>query len=204
LIALAGLFAVSLAAFYGLYSSAGDPMERDLFPVSPFLAIAWAWAIGQLVARPVVGSAALAGVLALAVAANAQLYESGDAQMRFEVVRWVDANVPDDVWVGAEQTGALGFFHDRTVSLDGAVNPAALAARRRGALIDYIVAKRLPYIADWAGAIRFMREPRLAERYEVLVHDPDRNLCVLKLDSGEADAPERRDGPPDSADDQRG
>ena len=165
-------------------------MERYLYPVSPFLAIAWAWALVALLARAEarvhawLAQAALAGVLALALAGNAHSYANGAAHAHFQVVRWVDANVPDDVWVGARQSGTLGFFHDRTLGLDG----------KRGALVDYILAKRPPYIADRADAVDLMREPRLAARYEVLVHDTEQNLDVLRWKSdsgsGEPDAPE--------------
>ena len=92
------------------------------------------------------------------------------------------------------------------MSLDGAVNPEALEARKRGALVDYVVAKRLPYIIDRAGAVDFMREPRIAARYEILVHDTNRDLRVLRLEkrtdgSGESDAPEGSERPADAAHD---
>jgi hypothetical protein len=135
--------------------------------------------------RAQLGGAALAGAFALALAGNMQLYAQGDSHAHFQVVRWVDANVPDDVWVGADRASTLGFFHDRTLNLD------VPAARKRAAQVEYIV--------DWAGDVDLMREPRLAAHYEVLVHDTGQNLGVLKRkpppppnddDSGESDAPE--------------
>ena len=204
LIALAAFLTLSLSAFYGLCSSAGESMERYLHPASPFLALPWAWgalALGERLSAnrlTWLAHAGAAGVLALAVAGSVDAYRGGNAHVHFQVVRWVDANVPEDVWVGAGQTGTLGFFHDRTLSFDGTVSPEALEARKRGELASYIVKKRVPYIADWVGAIDFMREPAIRARYEVLVNDPERNLAVLRLrrapraepESGQTDTPE--------------
>ena len=80
-------------------------------------------------------------------------------------VRWVDANVPDDVWVGARQTGTLGFFHDRTLGLDGQRGRAA-----RAALVDVHRPPTGPARSTSCAS------RALAARYEVLVYDPDQNL----------------------------
>jgi hypothetical protein len=206
LVALAAFFTVSLGAFYGLYFGAGYFMERYLYPASPFLALAWGWAVVELCARRSARGlgwqslALSAGALALSTAGAVHAYRAGDSHMHFQVVRWVEANVPADVWVGAGQTGTLGFFHDRTINFDGKVNPEALEARKRGELVEYIAKKRLPYIADWVGAVDFMREPPIRARYEILVNDPEQNLGVLRLRKpAEADAPEGRQPPADPA-----
>jgi hypothetical protein len=187
LIALAAFFTVSLSAFYGLYFGAGYFMERYLYPASPFLALAWAWAAITLGARIAsrrltwLGHAGAAGAFALSALGSVHAYRNGNAHMHFQVVRWVEANVKPEEWVGAGQTGTLGFFHDRTLNFDGKVNPEALEARKRGELIGYIVKTRVPYIADWVGAVDFMREAPIRARYEILVNDPEQNLGVLRL-----------------------
>jgi hypothetical protein len=99
----------------------------------------------------------------------------------------VNANVPNDVWVGAPQSGTLGYFHDRTLNLDGKVNPLALEAlkeRRRG---EYIVESNAEYLVDWESLAwplpaKFLTigDPVVARAFEVVVDDPSLNLAVLR------------------------
>jgi len=192
LLGLATLFALSLAAFHGLRPHGVDLLERELFPVSPFLAIGWGWAAVALVARrearlrAVLARGALVGAVALAVAGNLQRYRSAAEGTPIPVVRWVETNVPDDVWVGARRAGALGFFHDRTVSLDGAS-------------ADRVVKKQLSFIVGPADAVDFLRDPRLAARYELLVHDPGRDVAVLHLKPPAPPKPPEEEAPDDDA-----
>ena len=93
-------------------------------------------------------------------------------------MEWVAENVDDEEWVGAVQTGTLGFFHDRTVNLDGKVNPAALEAREQDKIPEYVVRSDIAYVADWAGLAEW--EELLAPHFELIVHDEVRNLAVLR------------------------
>ena len=105
--------------------------------------------------------------------------EQGHAQ----VVRWVDENVPPAAWVGAVQTGTLGYWHDRTVNLDGKVNPEALEARRRdGHVLGYVTQSRIDYIVDWAGVAGWIDHPEggFAEAFELVLRDPEANLSVMR------------------------
>jgi hypothetical protein len=106
-------------------------------------------------------------------------------------VRWVSDHLARDVWVGAPQSGTLGYFHDRTINLDGKVNPLALAARRNNRLFHYIVDDTpIEYIADWYGLARWVDRPEtvheerdvelLKRHFSILVREPERNLVVLK------------------------
>jgi hypothetical protein len=91
----------------------------------------------------------------------------------------VQKNVPDDTWVGATQTGTLGFYHDRTINLDGKVNPAAYYAAAEDRAPAYIASTQVRYLADWGGILHWMHEPEIRAEFEVLVDDPERNLGVL-------------------------
>jgi hypothetical protein len=93
----------------------------------------------------------------------------------------VEENVPDDAWVGAIQSGTLGYFHDRTLNLDGKVNPEALRARAEGRIPAYIVERDVAYLADWVGITAWAEfYPEVRERFEVVVADPERNLGALR------------------------
>jgi hypothetical protein len=130
-----------------------------------------------------VAVAALVAMLGL----NTRDYAKGKTHMHFQVVEWVDANVPKDAWVAATQTGTLGYFHDRTINLDGKVNPEALRARlspgQPDGIPQYILDKKVAYLADWAGITTWMKRPLIAGHFELVVNDPTRGeygLGVLK------------------------
>ena len=178
--ALIAAYAVGLLVYYGLFFGAGHFMSRYLFPLSPFLAVlAVGWAAPRLPARAAPVAALVA--LVLVGALNARVYRGGDHHEHFQVVSWIEQNVPERVWVGAVQTGTIGFFHDRTINLDGKVNPAAMEARRVHKIPEYVADSGIQYLADWRGITRWMEHhPALQETFHVAVHDPERNLGVLR------------------------
>ena len=104
----------------------------------------------------------------------------GLCRLHSHVVDWVTANVPDDVWVGAVQTGTLGYYHDRTMNLDGKVDPFAFAARAQNRIHEYVVYRDVAYIVDWAGIAEWAERPEFAVNYDLIVNDPVRNLAVLR------------------------
>jgi hypothetical protein len=115
---LAAGFGAALVVFYGLFFGAGHFMSRYLFPISPFLALlTTAAALHAVRLRPRLAGVASVAVLVLVAGLQARVYLGGSAHEHFQVVGWVEANVPDATWVGAVQTGTLGFFHDRTINL---------------------------------------------------------------------------------------
>jgi len=92
--------------------------------------------------------------------------------------------VNEDQWVGAVQTGTLGYFHDRTINLDGKVNPAALRElQRTGDVRPYVVHETpIDYVADWS-AIAGWVVPAGSDfdrAFEVVVADAAANLGVLQ------------------------
>ncbi len=82
----------------------------------------------------------------------------------------------------------MGYFHDRTINLDGKVNPEALIARQQGGnqLAQYIVNKnidsqRIEYIIDGVFLIkRIEKYPLVNQNFHLIVNDPQQNLAVLK------------------------
>ncbi|WP_101067666.1 hypothetical protein [Roseovarius salinarum] len=181
-----GLYGVAIAFYYGALFGAPHFLSRYLAPLGPLLiiaAITVALTLFERVSRhgPAITGALSAASLVLCIALLGVKLAGGLKQGHFQVVEWVDENVPDDVWVGAVQTGTLGYWHDRTINLDGKVNPEALAAiKAQGSVLDYVVDSPITYLADWSGIAGWVDNPRFAEAFELLVMDEDRNLGVLR------------------------
>ena len=183
------LYGAMIVAYYGLYFGAGHFLSRYFAPLGPLLITAAVFVALDLAARlPWHGRdiARLGGAaaLALSVALLVRLTLPGvKEQGHFHVVAWVEENVADETWVGAVQTGTLGYWHDRTINLDGKVNPEALEARRtEGDVLNYVVASEIDYIADWAGMAEWveMSNETFNDAFELVVADPRRNLAVLR------------------------
>jgi len=185
---LGAIYGVCLLLFYGLSFGAGYFFSRYTFPLSPFLALLFGavvrrlWEVADARSRRLAPGAAALLLCALAVGLDLRLYRNGSSHMHFQVVDWVREHVPDDAWVAAPQSGTLGFFHDRTINLDGKVNPAALAVRRAdGAVTRYVLEKHeIEYLADWEGLASWAKQPRIAAQFELIVDDPVKNLAVLR------------------------
>lgn len=188
------LFTLLLSVYYGFFFAAGYFVSRYLFPisiVSAILLIAWfARAVNSQRWRWM-AYAASAVAIGLVAMSSYRLYVRGAAHPHFQVVEWVASNVDPDTWVGAPQSGTLGYFHDRTINLDGKVNPRALQARANRRLIEYIVCEtEINYLADWYGLTRWMDRPEsipeqqgsfaLRDSFTYVVKDSAKNLVVLK------------------------
>jgi hypothetical protein len=184
---VSGVYFGALALFYGLAFGAGYFMSRYLYPASPGLALLWVLAVGIAwlrfePPRLALYTAAVAW-LVLATALHGRIYANGAVHEHVQVVEWVERNVAPDEWIGAVQTGTLGFFHDRTVNLDGKVNPAALEARRADRLLEYLRDSEIRYVVDWQGMAKWADSPQLNGTFEVIVDDTSRNLAVLRRKS---------------------
>ena len=191
---LAAVATLVLAAFYGLLFGAPHFMSRYFLALSPFYAVAWGAAVQAALSRlqrasPVPVAVGALVLVALPVALNLRTYRHGTEHPHFQVIEWVRANLPESTWVAAPQSGTLGYFHDRTVNLDGKVNPAALQARLSNKVAQYVVESDIPYVADWEvlasptivpGAALSMGSPGAAQAFDVLVDDRERNLAVLE------------------------
>jgi len=180
----------ALVFYYGFYFGAPHFLSRYLAPVAPLLivaAMAMALDVGRrLLPRWGEGLSlayGLGGVVLSAALLIRLLLPGGPEQGHTQVVAWVTENVPERTWVGAVQTGTLGYWHDRTINLDGKVNPEALAARQEfGHVLDYVAASEIDYIADWAGVGNWVKRPQKAftDAFELIVQDRDINLSVMK------------------------
>lgn len=184
------LHLVATSAYYGLYFGAPHFFSRYLAPSAPLLVLASLIVLIDLsrwIARDkaplLVAGTGLAALALSGVLLGRLLLPGVQEQGHFQVVQWVDENVGEDTWVGAVQTGTLGYWHDRTINLDGKVNPAALAQRREyGNVMRYIVASEIDYLVDWNG-IRIWAESEEAgfsNAFELHVDDAERNLAVLR------------------------
>ena len=187
---LLGLFGIYLALmtfFYGVYFGAPWFLPRYFLPTSPVLVLVFASLVcavfGRLGAglRRVAAPVGALAMIAVMVFLSLRQYRQGAQHPHFQVVDWVAENVDEDTWVGAIQTGTLGFFHDRTINLDGKVNLAAFEALVAGREGEYVVDDtEIQYLADWTGMRDWMDKPAIAANFEVLVYDEERNLAVLK------------------------
>lgn len=183
---LVGAYAFCLSAYYGIIFGATYFLSRFLMPISPFLALwtavlaaavlRWLFRIGW--GRVVVPMGA--AVLAAALFFNIHLYLHGSKHMHFQVKDWVEKNVADDVWIGAVQTGTLGFFHDRALNLDGKVSPIALEALLKGRIPYYVVDSPIQYLADWVGIAGWATIPPIRDHFDLIVKDEEANLAVLR------------------------
>ena len=153
------IYAATMCAYYGFYFGAGWFLSRYLSPLAPLLTVAAFCVAHAGVTRLAPADPARIlrglGVAALLVcfALLGRLLVPGvKEQGHFQVVDWVTANVAEDEWVGAVQTGTVGYWHDRTINLDGKVNPDALhVLLTEGHVLNYVVDSQITYLADWEG-----------------------------------------------------
>jgi hypothetical protein len=186
LLVVGGVFALVLAGFYGLFFGAGWFLSRYFLVLTPLTAMVMAaWVIRARVRFPRFVRTAMPIGIALGALVHLRSYAHGSEHQHFQAVEWVDSNVPRDVWVGAVQSGTLGFFHDRTINLDGKVNPEALTARRHDGIPAYVAARPIAYLVDWYDLREWVNQAEVARRYEVTVADAARNLTVFRRVSQE-------------------
>jgi hypothetical protein len=185
----AAIFIAGLFVFYTFFFDAPHFLRRYLFPTSAVLALLWGAAAAGLHRRLASGRMkALAPLLAVLLVANFAsrdgLFIQGPWRrgVFFRSVDWIRSNVSEEAWLGAFQSGTLGFFHDRTINLDGKVNPAALEAIRHARLQAYVVESPIEYIVDWASLVEpWSRADAIVSRnFAWDVRDPEGNFAVLR------------------------
>jgi hypothetical protein len=186
---LIAVFMICLVSFYGLYFGAPHFIARYFYPLSPVLAILSMYGVFRLwrfLSRQRVVMAKLlaygASIVAvgLIVGLNARRYQRTARHMHFQSVDWIAENVAAETWIGAPQTGSIGFFHDRTINLDGKVNRDAFRHAVAGTIPQYVVDSEIDYIVDWfLVGERWKSVAPLDTEFEVLVSDEELNLSVL-------------------------
>jgi len=188
------IYAVMIFAYYSLKFGAPWFLSRYFAPLAPLLLtalIATGLDLTRAFGRHRDLAMSLASIAALILCAGLLMrltLPGVRTQGHFQVVDWVEGNVADDVWVAAVQTGTLGYWHDRTVNLDGKVNPDALVAlQTEGQVLDYVIrTPKIRYLADWAGVADWARVPGTAfsNHFEVVVQDRASNLGVMRRTDG--------------------
>lgn len=187
--------------YYGVFFGAKHFIPRYFIVLAPFLALLQIAIILRIVAVFQAKSIAkaiyvIAGVIValLIVGLNVRIFKTRIPHEHMHVVNWVKENVSEDRWVGAIQTGTLGYFHDKTLNLDGKVNPKALRAKQgkeyclkelgavggKNCLIPYIIQSEIDYLADWYGIASWNDIYPLSEYFELVVNDSRRNLAVFQ------------------------
>ncbi|TPV94182.1 MAG: hypothetical protein B7733_16575 [Myxococcales bacterium FL481] len=182
-------FGLALAGYYGLVFGAKHFLARYQTPVSPLWALltvvsmhAFLAQLAERLHRPALlkqgATAVLAVATGLVLVQDSRLIRLRGEHEHMQVVEWIRDHVPAHVWVGAVQTGTIGYFHERSLNLDGKVNPAALVARQQRRVFDYIIESQVDYIADWVGMAYW--EDDLKGHFRQVVVDERRNLGVLE------------------------
>ncbi len=187
------VFCAGIGGYYGLFFGAPWFLSRYLSALSPLLWLlsltsAYLLLAGLLRDRRtfMACGAALTSMLLLVAAGLAVLhFQGGRSNGHRQVVDWVQKNVDERQWVGGVQTGTLGYFHDRTINLDGKVNPKALRARiESGGVFGYVLDETpINYLVDWVGIASWASTasaPRFGQAFEVVVDDKAANLGVLR------------------------
>ena len=185
------LHGAAIATYYGLFFGAPHFMSRYLAPLAPLLITAGliaALTVGRWLLRSniLAGLYATVGVVLSVGLLLRALMPGVTVQGHEQVVDWVSENVPEDPWIAAVQTGTLGYWHDRTLNLDGKVNPQALEARKQsGSVLSYILESEIDYVVDWAGVGNWVKSERaketgFAEAFELVLQDYEADISVMR------------------------
>jgi hypothetical protein len=195
------LMSIGLLSFYVLAFDAPYFLRRYLFPLSPFLALVWARLAVRLwhrVSSTALGRAAplLPVVLFVNFASRDGLFlpRGSWREHQFRGVDWIRAHLDEEAWVGAFQSGTVGFFHDRTINLDGKLNPRALLATRAGRHEAYVLESPVQFVIDWATIAEpwYQGSPKLRQGFEWVELDRGRNFAVLRRRSNTGRNPSPR------------
>lgn len=186
------IFTACIGGYYGLTFGASWFVTRYTSALTPMLwlvsfAVMYLLLFNRLSSQAFKKIMLAISVILLAIGLGKQIFvfKNGDNHMHKQVVDWALENVDRDTWVAAPQTGTLGFFHDRTINLDGKTNSDALKALLEdGHNLSYILdTPAIKYVIDWAGMCHWVEtthEPRFGQTFDVLIRDKEANLCVMK------------------------
>ena len=187
------IFSACIIGYYGLFFGARHFIPRYLSALSPLLwfacfltiYITLAGTLKNTVQFKATCATLVIFLLAIVVIMAGIKYKHGTNHMHKQVIDWVGNNVNDQQWVGAIQTGTLGYFHDRTINLDGKVNPKALEARVKfGSISTYVIdEEKIKYLVDWAGICGWViddKNSQFSENFSILKQDQANNLCAMQ------------------------
>ncbi len=187
------IFSVCIISYYGLFFGARHFIPRYLSALSPLLWFACfltmyttlAGMVNSTIRFKIACTTLVIFMLSIAVVMSGIKYARGTNHMHKQIVEWVNYNTDDQQWVGAIQTGTLGYFHDRTINLDGKVNPKALEARVKfGNISAYVLGEtKIEYLVDWAGICGWVSDDKnsqFSEGFSILKEDKTNNLCAMQ------------------------
>lgn len=186
------IFVICIAGYYGLTFGASWFVTRYTSALSPMLwtvsfAILFVFFSSLLSKQAFKNTTLAASAVLLVFGFGLQVikFKNGTDHMHKQVVNWALENVDNNTWVAAPQTGTLGYFHDKTINLDGKTNFHALTALLRdGHNLNYVLNTRsIQYIIDWVGMCNWVNYdpvPEFGEQFKVLVEDKPNNLCVMQ------------------------
>ncbi len=195
---LISIFTICLVTFYGLFFGATYFIDRYMFPTTPFFALLWASIVvyiwqhlpAQKITTPIIVLIFITIMTGLHVRSylftkQTSIYHQylGGYSLHFHLAKWITDNVPEDSWVGSWQSGTTGYFHDRTINLDGKTNPESLAARQQHKLPEYMLNKDIQYFVDWLNWYKmtaWVEKPVVKQNYEFIVQDKQKNLLVMR------------------------
>jgi hypothetical protein len=189
MLVLATVYALGLVVFYVFFFNAPHFLRRYLMPLSPLLALAWGAGAAALWRRAAASRRALVAVPLVLLPLLAHFVVRDGLLTRgpwrrdvfFRGVDWVESHLPPATWIGAFQSGTLGFFHDRTINLDGKVNAEALAAIRQHRLGAYVADSPIAFVIDWVSIVEpWSRDASVARRFEWVVRDRAGNFAVIR------------------------
>lgn len=185
-LAIVALFLVFIATFYGAAFGAPWFLERFLAPVQMacvlLLAVAMAvvWVDGTARWRLLVGGFMVMGT---AGAVGHQYYTINRVRslppFYAAQCRMVETEALQDCRIAALNSGALGFFFEDVVNLDGKVNAAALEARRNGTTVAYVNAESVDAIVDLREAANMLMDEGLSKFFQAVEGGGDGEIMVL-------------------------
>jgi len=160
---------VLLVPVYILTNAAGHFYQRYAMPLSVLVIPMLAWRVVEIFERHARVKAWLldAALLAcFAVLAFGSLHLGRVGNSHSASAGYLFRHTSPTDRIGAAQSGAIGYFHDNVLNLDGKMNHAALDALRAGALMTYIDADRINVLIDWRAFFASLPADWLAKNWQ--------------------------------------
>jgi hypothetical protein len=184
IVALLAIYSLGMFAYYGLSFGAPHFLSRYFMPLSPFLMMAGLGLPMALLRRWHVAGRVVLGLVFASTLFRAGMFNEFNRRQsamhpHFGVCYWVGNTLDPDTWVGALQTGTLGFFHDKTINLDGKVNPVALEHQLAGTLPAYVLATGITLFVDWPESLKWLPKGAFDD-FEQVHLDYGSNVVVLQ------------------------
>lgn len=168
--------------FYGLFFETYYFVPRYLFPFSAFLIalpLVFLYNFPKLIQSKIYSASQVLFFIMLLGILYVR-YNEANAHSHYHMADWVGKNVKQVEWVGAFQSGTIGYFHDRTINLDGKVNPDALKALKEDKIYYYIAGIKPDYLVNWQSTSMLEQFESIKNNYNLIVNDTSGNLSVFK------------------------